>query len=521
MKLPLICIGLMAVAFSVSADETRRPNILFAIADDASYPHFGAYGMTDWCETPNFDRVAKEGLLFKNAYTPNAKCAPSRACILTGRPSWQLEEAMNHLPVFPPKFQSWPEALAANGYVVARTGKGWAPGLQLDADGNQRQMAGPAFAPKKATPPAKMMSNNDYAANFEAFLDQRDVNEPFAFWYGASEPHRAYEYGAGVKKGGKSIDQIDHVPAFWPDNETVRTDLLDYAFEIEHFDDHLGRMLQILEDRGELGNTIVIVTSDNGMPFPRVKGQAYELNYHLPLAIMWPDGIANPGRAIDDHVNFIDFAPTILEAAKVGLESTSMQPMTGKSLFDLFAGEPKHEREFSLIAKERHDVGRPNDEGYPVRGISKDGWLYVRNYEVERWPAGNPITGYMNTDGSPTKTVLLEGNREGSEIARAFWEKSFGKRPEEEFYHVAVDPHCLVNLASELDHEDHKNAMRDLMEAELSKQEDPRMEGNGSIFDNYPVSSAAANFYERVIINGEKVKAGWIEETDFEESDAP
>jgi hypothetical protein len=102
-----------------------RPNILFAVADDMG--HASAYG-TRWVKTPNFDRLASKGLLFLNAYTPNAKCSPSRACILTGRNPWQLEAAANHWPYYPPKFKSWMEALGDSGYFVGFTGKGWAPG---------------------------------------------------------------------------------------------------------------------------------------------------------------------------------------------------------------------------------------------------------------------------------------------------------------------------------------------------------------------------------------------------------
>ena len=102
-----------------------RPNILFAIADDAS--HMSAYGPS-FLHTSNFDRVAKEGVLFANAFTTNPKCAPSRACILTGRMTWQLEEACNHFGVFPSKFPVYTDLLEKSGYHVGYTGKGWAPG---------------------------------------------------------------------------------------------------------------------------------------------------------------------------------------------------------------------------------------------------------------------------------------------------------------------------------------------------------------------------------------------------------
>src|SRR5690606_19317839 len=124
---------------------------------------------------------------------------------------------------------------------------------------------------------------------------------------------------------------------------------------------------------GMLDNTLIIVTSDNGMPFPRAKGQVYELSNHLPLAIMWGTGIENPGRIVNDFVSFIDFAPTFLEVAGIDSKKSGMKGITGKSLTDiLFSrkdGLVNPERDAVLVGKERHDVGRPDDEGYPVRGI--------------------------------------------------------------------------------------------------------------------------------------------------------
>ncbi len=496
----------------------ERPNILFAISDDQSWPHAGAYG-TDWVKTPGFDRVAREGLLFHNAFTPNAKCAPSRACIITGRNSWQLEEAANHMPYFPAKFTSYVEALDRKaGYFVGMTGKGWAPGKALDANGKRRMMTGTPYSKHKATPPAKMISSNDYAANFADFLaDAEKAEKPWAFWFGATEPHRAYEYEAGVKKGGKQLSDIDRVPGFWPDNEVVRNDMLDYAFEIEHFDNHLVRIIAMLEEAGQLDNTIILVTSDNGMPFPRVKGNEYLLSNHLPLAVMWPRGIKNPGREIQDFVSFIDFAPTFLEVAKLPEEDSTMASLTGKSLVPIFHsekdGQVEPERDHVLIGKERHDAGRPNDWGYPVRGIVTDKWLYLRNYETDRWPAGDPVTGYLNTDGSPTKTWILDARRDGSNTE--FWKMNFGKLPEEELYQIDVDPDCINNLAGAKAHEELKEQLATQMKASLEEQEDPRMEGKGSIFDNYEISTDSLDFYKR-FTSGEPTKAGWVNPGDFE-----
>lgn len=182
---------------ALNAADKERPNILFCIMDDASYMHMSAYGC-EWTNTPAFDRLAEEGILFQNAYTPNAKCAPSRSSILTGRNSWQLEEAANHVVKFPTKFKTFPEVLRDNGYQAGKTGKGWGPGTAAHVDGSPRELiAKPYQSEQLEKRPADGMSGEDYAGNFDVFLKEIDVDEAWFFWYGAKEPHRRYEYGSG------------------------------------------------------------------------------------------------------------------------------------------------------------------------------------------------------------------------------------------------------------------------------------------------------------------------------------
>jgi len=499
--------------------NSPKPNILIAIGDDISYPDMSAYGSAI-VKSPGFDRVAREGILFNNAYTPNAKSAPSRACFLTGRNSWQLEEAGNHVPFFPQKFTTFMEVLGQNGYHVGYTAKGWAPGTAVDSAGNPRQLTGKAFNTRKTTPPASGMSKIEYAANFEDFLNSNDNKKPFCFWYGSNEPHRVYEYGSGIEKGGKNISDVLNVYKFWPDNDTVRNDILDYAFEIEYFDSHLLKMLDILEKKGELENTIIIVTADNGMPFPRMKGNAYEYSNHMPLAIMWGKGIKNPGRILNDYISFIDIAPTILEAAGVKQNESGMQPIQGKSFLNiLFSGKngtADKTRDHVLTGQERHDVGRPDDAGYPIRGIIKNGFYYIKNYKPDRWPAGNPETGYLNTDGSPTKTLILNIKRSGR--SDELWNLNFGKRVEEELFNIVTDPQCLINLAEKTEFISLKKELSEQMEKELLEQGDPRMLGNGDLFDKYPYAEEKSrDFYNR-FMKGElsSTSAGWVDSTDFE-----
>ncbi len=512
----------MAAALAIGScasgppEPPRRPNILFAIADDASYPHMGAYG-TAWVNTPHFDRVARDGVLFENAYTPDAKCAPSRAAILTGRHPWQLGAGANHMAYFPARFKTYPEALSENGYFVGMTAKGWSPGIANDASGEPRQMAGTPFSAREAEPPTARISRTDYAANFDDFLDAAPEGRPWAFWYGCREPHRAYEFRSGADKGGKSPEDIDEVYPFWPDTETVRHDMLDYAYEIEHFDAHLGRMLDSLAGRGELGETLVIVTSDNGMPFPRVKAQEYEASNHLPLAMMWLDGMPHPGRTVDDFVSFTDLAPTIMDAAGVDWEAAGMEPAAGRSLMRILlserSGRVEADRDHVLVGKERHDIGRPGDGGYPIRGIVKGSLLYLRNFAADRWPAGNPETGYLATDASPTKTEILQLRRAGGNDR--FWQLAFGKRAGEELYDIESDPGCVRNLAADLEHRPARDALGAQLARELEALGDPRMLGQGETFDRFPNATRWRGYYEKFMA-GEVEVAPWIAESDID-----
>jgi hypothetical protein len=422
------------------------------------------------------------------------------------------------VPYFPAEFKVYPEVLGEHGYFCGKTGKGWAPGVAKDVAGKNRQLTGQPFDKRTAPPPASGIGRNDYAGNFADFLAAAPAGMPWCFWYGAIEPHRDYEYGSGVAKGGKKTEDIKQVPGCWPDNEVVRNDLLDYAFEVEHFDRHLGRMIEQLEKRGELAQTLVVVTSDNGMPFPRAKGNQYEYSSHMPLAIMWTAGIKGRGRRVDDYVSFIDLAPTFIEVAGLAWDKIGLAPTPGKSLGNIFAanatGWVDQQRDLVLIGQERHDVGRPNDWGYPIRGILKRDLLYLQNFEPDRWPACNPETGYLNCDGGPTKTEILKARR--NPVTKTYWDFCFGKRPTEELYDLSKDPACLNNLAGHTDFERQKSNLKEQLFSRLKAQEDPRMFGQGKLFDDYPYADERyRNFYER-FKKLEKLNPGWVNPSDFE-----
>ncbi len=445
--------------------DIARPNILFIIADDWG-KHAKSYGTEGWIDLPAFDRVAREGILFDNAFTSNPKCAPCRASITTGRNSWQLKEGVQHFNPWPREFVTYPDILLEAGYHVGFTGKGWAPGNYKDY-GRTENPAGPNYDKFKVdNPPAKYIGAWDYSRNFiEHFLPQRPKGVPFCFWMGFVEPHRPYEDGVGAR-AGKNFKAVK-TPPYYPDARIIKDDMLDYAFEMGYADSHVKKVLEHLEKIGELENTIIIYTSDHGMPFPRVKGQIYNDAFNIPLAVRWGK-IAKPRRE-QTFVNVRDFAPTFLEAAGVPKHTQ----MTGKSFLPLLKSDnppPPDSGQFMLAGKERHDLGRPGDVGYPVRAIRTDDFLFILNYEPSRWPAGNPETNYRNCDDSPTKSFILRRYDE-------FYTLSFGKRPQYELYDMRTDKACAKNLAKDPAYAETLKTLRERMIKELRADGDFRALG--------------------------------------------
>jgi arylsulfatase A-like enzyme len=456
----------------------QRPNIVLAIADDWSYPHASVYG-DPTVSTPTFDRVAREGIRFTHAFTAAPSCTPSRAALLTGQAVHRLEEGGNLHGFLPKRFDVYPDLLEQAGYVVGYSGKGWGPG-RFEPGGRGRNPAGPQFK------------------NFDDFIQQRP-GRPFLFWFGSNDPHRPYEAGAGVRSGLK-LDSVK-VPPFLPDTPEVRGDLLDYYFEIQRFDRDVGRIVATLERLGELDNTLIIVTSDNGMPFPRGKATVYDAGARMPLAMRPPSprfGVTGPARGliVDELVSHTDLAPTILEAAGLNVPAT----MTGLGLLPLLGGLPgrssdqeatraRAARDRVFIERERHAHVRSGNLSYPVRAIRTKDYLYVRNFRADRWPAGDPqlvfsVGPFGDIDGGPTKSLLID--RQDDQAIVRYFRLATAKRPAEELYVLRTDPHQLDNVAGRPMYADAQRRLRQQLEAWLRETGDPRATNDDDRWDRFP-----------------------------------
>lgn len=453
----------------VSAIGAERPNILFCIADDASYASFAANG-DPAVRTPTFDRLCREGVRFTHSFCSSPSCTPSRAAILTGRPFFQLEESGNLWSTLQKdKFPVYPDLLEAQGYAIGLTRKGWGPG-DPRVGGFTRNPAGPNFK------------------GFAEFREKVKPGQPWCFWFGSQDPHRPYERGSGAKAG---IDPAKvRVPGWLPDEPVVREDIADYLAEVERFDREVGEILALLEARNELDNTIVVMTSDNGMPFPRAKANLYDGGTRMPFALRWPAKVPG-GRVIDDFVSHIDFAPTFLEAtgtsAPKSLVGRSLLPMlvSGKS------GKIEADRERVFLGRERHANARQNALGYPSRAVRTRDFLYITNLAPERWPAGDPSEvpqapqgTYSDIDAGPTKTWMLE-NADSNGVSK-LWPLSFQKRPREELYDLQKDPDQLVNIADQAEYAQQKAQLKESLQAWRQATSDPQLGGDLGVFDRYP-----------------------------------
>lgn len=438
------------------------------MADDWGWPHAGAYG-DKVVKTPAFDRLAKEGVLFEHAFISSPSCTPCRNSIVTGQQFYRLGQGANLHSTLDVKHPNFMFMMRDTGYEIGHWRKAWGPG-KYEPGGYTEHPCGPA-------------------SSFDKFMQTRDKGKPFCFWFGTTDPHRKYDTGSGAKSG-MDVDKV-HVPAFYPNDGEIRSDIADYYFEVQRWDNDVNEAMKLIEDAGELDNTVIIMTGDNGMPFPRCKGNLYDWGARMPLAIRWGDK-AKPNRTVTDFTSLTDIAPTILEAAGVDIP----KEMTGKSLLGILkskgSGRVDKKRSFMVFGRERHCPAQkmPSIAGYPSRAIRSDKWLLILNLEPDRWPAGvpegasHPMDSFSDSDVGPTKSVIMSC-KDNPKLGR-FYDLCFSKRAAIELYDCKKDPDQVNNLAGDPKYAGTVEKMRKQLVAYLKKTEDPRFTGKPVKFDEYP-----------------------------------
>jgi uncharacterized sulfatase len=511
--------------FEIDAQETpnmRKPNIVFAFADDwgryasAYSDHQAVNNLNALIETPHFDRVAAEGALFLNALVPAPSCTPCRSSILAGQYFWQTglgailmgAQWDDSIPSFPLVLED-----EAN-YFIGHTYKVWSPGMTMNAPmGGKRTAYNPAgynfnqfshwvseHAAEYAVgnvgiEQAKSVLYQETRANVRAFLKRVPDDQPFCYWWGPTNTHRTWERGSG-----KALWDIDpdalagRMPAFLPDVHEVREDAADYLGECMATDVGLGILIEELEAAGELDNTLLVVSGDHGIPgMPRAKCNLYDIGCEVALAIRWP-GHVQPNRIIEDFVNLMDLGPTFCEVGGVQAPAS----MTAKSLLSLLhssrSGQIEVSRDFVVTGRERHIAhARKGMLPYPQRSIRTRRYIYIVNFEPDRWPMGDPIgldgderptasleelthdtfATFRDMDASPTKAWLVT-HREEQDV-EPLYDLAFGKRPREELYDLQYDPDYLNNVADEAAYAEVKAELAARLKGVLEEHDDPRL----------------------------------------------
>lgn len=463
MALRLLLIA-CCVSCGLEAQAESRPNFLLFIADNWAWPHAGVLG-DPTAQTPVFDRIAREGVLFEHAFCPVPSCSPTRSCLLTGRPAHQLEEAASLWSAFPRKLKVFTQQLREAGYEVGYCGKGWSPGNYLDS-GWAENPVGTQYK------------------NLTEFLQARDPAKPFFFWSGNTDTSlNKWRY---EPEGWAGLDpQSLRIPPMLPDHEETRLSLLGYYGAVSRVDADAGRCVAALEDTQLLNDTVVVYTSDNGWQMPRGLANCYDTGTRIPFAVRWGNQL-KAGRRVDEFISLIDLAPTFLELAGVALPAE----MTGRSFVDVLMGKSSTvPRDHVFIERERHANVRRGNLSYPIRGIRTRDYLYLWNLRPERWPAGDPevyfaVGEFGDVDGSRAKQHIL-AQAELPEMQRYF-DLNFAKRPAAELYDLRSDPDQLVNVAGQSEYAAALRELHTRVEDWMRDTADPRVDPTYDAWDEYP-----------------------------------
>ena len=511
----------------VSSLQAKRPNILFAFADDWGR-QAGIYAKVDGCgtyndvaKTPHFDKLAQRGVLFTNASVNAPSCTPCRSSLLSGRNFWETGRgAILQGAVWDENIPTWPLLLKDSGYHIGKAYKVWSPGTPRDAgyggQAHNYQPAGGKFngfsqyvygraSRGVKVEDAKEELFREVRGNFQAFLKDRKDGQPFAFWFGPTNVHRKWTKGSGKKLWDIDPDSLKgKMPAFLPDVHAVREDFADYLGEITAFDAGLGILIEELKKAGEYENTLIVVSGDHGPPgFPHGKCNLYDFGTRVCLTIAGPG--VNGGRVVDDFTVLPDLAPTFLETGKVDIPCS----MSARSLWNVLKSDQEGQvdptRDANITGRERHvQKAREGQLPYPQRAIRTKDFQFVINFRPDRWPLGDPynlgtdkeptlekmeqntFVTLPDEDAGPTKAWIV-ANRADPKV-KPFFEHAYNKRPREELFDLRNDPDQMKNVAQDPKYAKEVEKLRNRLMAYLKKTNDPRLVDDGKFFETPPMA---------------------------------
>jgi len=432
-RVALLC----ALAGHLSAAE--KPNILFLLSDDHSYPYVSAYGDPN-VKTPTLDRLAAEGLKCHRFFTACPQCVPSRAAYMTGRSAVAARMTRFSSPL-PRDEITFPEILRDGGYFTGVCGRSFHLDGSARADDAIRQVFDEhqlrTFADRvdflNTCPDAEV------ANQVAAFLDKRPPEKPFFMWANFSDPHHLWNAPAEFRPDPAALK----LPAHWPDLPGMREQLADYCAEVNRLDHTIAGVLDVLTKRGLLDKTLIIFAGDNGQALPHGKGSLYDPGSNVPFIVRWP-GVVQPGGDSRTLLSGEDLAPTLLAAA--GL--SPHKHMSGVSFLPLLKGESHTPRKYVFVERGPHGSApvtvNMSNSGFDLsRAVRSDRYKFI--YNCTPWIPYSPV----DSAGGAAWTQIKAANADGTLAAGLRSTYFTTPRPVYELYDLQADPSELNNLSGQ------------------------------------------------------------------------
>ncbi len=407
------------------------PNILYLHSHDTGR-YVQPYGHP--VPTPNIQRLADQGVLFRKAFCAAPTCSASRACLLTGQyghnngmlglahRGWSLNDYRQHL-VHPLHRAGYHSVLIGEQHIAKRP----------DIIGFDRVV-------KIET------SHVDKVAPVAIEILGEPPPEPFFMSVGFFETHRDFLDPPSLRDALYSLP-----PPNLPDTADTRRDMAAYKASARSLDQGVGAVLEALDTHGLADDTLIVFTTDHGLAFPGAKATLYDRGLGVMLILRGPGGFSG-GKVNDALVSHIDVYPTLCELA--GIERPDF--LQGLSLLPLVNGEASAIRDAIFAEMTWHAAYEPQ------RAVRTERWKYIRRFGDRATPV------LCNCDDSPSKDLL---------ISLGWAERTI---PAEQLYDLAFDPNEAANLAGDSSHEDTLRAMSDRLQGWMEETDDPLLRGDPS-----------------------------------------
>lgn len=450
---------ILLISMSMQAQKnSNRLNVLLITADDLGYEAVNSFGRNIPNLTPQMDKFAKEGVQFMEGHTITPICQPSRSVMATGL--YGVSSGMMGFMHKKKDVATAMETFQENGYLTGILGKVKHSTPPMDFKWDfmvDYGDLGSGRSPKK------------YSTNAKLFIEKaQKEGKPFYFMVNSHDPHRQFHNpNKKDKKGAEkpsrifSIDEVE-VPAYLPNTTQVKKEISYYYNSVRRFDDTFGAVIKVLKKSGVYENTIIVVLSDNGSPFPFAKANSYVASTKTPFYVHYP-GHMKKGLVDTEHmVTEADLFPTFLDAAGIKVD----QEFDGKSFLSLLKGKKQKGRDFS-VGEIDYKIG---GVATPIRSYGTKKHRYIFN----GWGAAN--IRYANSNEGDIIKDIEKNNR----IEYSDWVQLYRYRVPEEFFDLEKDPDAVHNLIDDPEYADVIQEYRDNLKAWMIEKNDPAI----SLFEN-------------------------------------